>query len=836
VQRAAERKERAAKKAAAKKAAAEKRRVRIQTLSKEKQIKQLKRYWGKDFDTERAAKDPTYFKQRLDAMVANPKSGMVSQRRTARRGTSGGGSPAGKPLNEKDRKYLRETRALMRTQTWKANKKRIGEEVADLVWKQGLDPKGKKGRKELRRLLKLKKKAFDRDLKETGIKDPTKMEFIYNPDTKTAREVPKPKPETKPTKAPKLSRKQRRALKKQGNLKPLSYDPEKHAPDPRKRFKLTQARIIRDAPYQYSRTLPLDQIPKITPAPKLDGKPQEGPLKPVSPPPTKPVVAPAPATPKGQAKPLPRRRSRATMPMVRSPRQFIDRAITPAPAPKLSSPAPQGPLKPVSPPQAQPVVAPVPKGTLPVKKSNWDEFDLFKGKLSAEERADIPKKDFAIPSKADDAEEKKERGNYPIPDIEHARLALAMVAKHGSPSKQAMVRAAVYEKYPELDKRKEDLDKSHWDAFDLEKGMGLATTVGTSAAKAVAKQAMKPAPIKWGPQKPLDPSSWKTAPRVEIQKMSPKSGKSYFQLRYGDDPDNLGDPINFKTGREAHKYSSLIQRTVPKRTTPRVSGAATPPIKKSLTFSGVEAMSDSNWDIFDLSKGMGMPSQPEGREEPEEREEKKKAEPNPNEMLERHMSEKDEPPVQKSMDPVLAARMHQVAITRRGANVSPQAASVGAFNNTIAKSFAPSPTPYVEDMVKAAPVAKASPQPMSRDRFKELTRSKGGREEMKIPGAPQDSKETKAMQAKMKGGSKAAPKKTGTGILDAIQAGIKDLKDAEKDAPKFKPLTRKSPSKHPMEDVFGTKPEKAGEFAGTSIKPGGSMSRVATNPRPPVKK
>ncbi|MEO7235974.1 MAG: hypothetical protein ABIW80_11455 [Lapillicoccus sp.] len=42
--------------------------------------------------------------------------------------------------------------------------------------------------------------------------------------------------------------------------------------------------------------------------------------------------------------------------------------------------------------------------------------------------------------------------NYPIPDIEHARNALARVAQHGSPEEQKQVRAAVEKRYPSLKK------------------------------------------------------------------------------------------------------------------------------------------------------------------------------------------------------------------------------------------------------------------------------------------------------------------------------------------------------------------------------------------------
>ena len=85
---------------------------------------------------------------------------------------------------------------------------------------------------------------------------------------------------------------------------------------------------------------------------------------------------------------------------------------------------------------------------------------LLKGVLSTKAREKLKQKQFALPSRADDKEEKGESGNYPIPDLSHARSALALVAIHGSPSEQAKVRAAVYKKYPQLDKRKEETEKS----------------------------------------------------------------------------------------------------------------------------------------------------------------------------------------------------------------------------------------------------------------------------------------------------------------------------------------------------------------------------------------
>lgn len=67
------------------------------------------------------------------------------------------------------------------------------------------------------------------------------------------------------------------------------------------------------------------------------------------------------------------------------------------------------------------------------------------GELSTEQRARLPRSDFAIPDKAPGP------GSYPIPDEAHARDALARVAANGDAEEQAKVRAAVKRKFPEIE-------------------------------------------------------------------------------------------------------------------------------------------------------------------------------------------------------------------------------------------------------------------------------------------------------------------------------------------------------------------------------------------------
>jgi hypothetical protein len=63
------------------------------------------------------------------------------------------------------------------------------------------------------------------------------------------------------------------------------------------------------------------------------------------------------------------------------------------------------------------------------------------GKLTYQERKNLPKSDFIFPA------QKK----YPIPDASHARNALARVAQHGTPEQKTKVKSAVHRKYPSIE-------------------------------------------------------------------------------------------------------------------------------------------------------------------------------------------------------------------------------------------------------------------------------------------------------------------------------------------------------------------------------------------------
>jgi len=69
-------------------------------------------------------------------------------------------------------------------------------------------------------------------------------------------------------------------------------------------------------------------------------------------------------------------------------------------------------------------------------------------KLTWRQRKRLPKSAFVFPEKAPGP------GSYPIPDLAHARNALARVAQHGTPYEKKKVREAVYRKFPQLRKNK----------------------------------------------------------------------------------------------------------------------------------------------------------------------------------------------------------------------------------------------------------------------------------------------------------------------------------------------------------------------------------------------
>src|SRR6185312_12660366 len=67
---------------------------------------------------------------------------------------------------------------------------------------------------------------------------------------------------------------------------------------------------------------------------------------------------------------------------------------------------------------------------------------ILMARLTYAQRKALPKSDFAVPSTRNGG-----KGGYPIPDVSHARNALARVSEFGSPAEKAEVRAKVHREY-----------------------------------------------------------------------------------------------------------------------------------------------------------------------------------------------------------------------------------------------------------------------------------------------------------------------------------------------------------------------------------------------------
>jgi hypothetical protein len=94
-------------------------------------------------------------------------------------------------------------------------------------------------------------------------------------------------------------------------------------------------------------------------------------------------------------------------------------------------------------------------------------------KLTYEERNALPRTIFAL----------KMAGKYPIPDISHARNALARVSSFGSPGEQLQVKYAVYQHYPELKPRDVDINLLKSQLMPEEPAVNIKNEAGNQPTK-----------------------------------------------------------------------------------------------------------------------------------------------------------------------------------------------------------------------------------------------------------------------------------------------------------------------------------------------------------------
>ncbi len=70
-------------------------------------------------------------------------------------------------------------------------------------------------------------------------------------------------------------------------------------------------------------------------------------------------------------------------------------------------------------------------------------------RLTAHERQAMPSTDFALPGHGA-GPKGAGAGSYPVPDAKHARSALSLVSRYGSPGEKVKVRAKVHSKFPAI--------------------------------------------------------------------------------------------------------------------------------------------------------------------------------------------------------------------------------------------------------------------------------------------------------------------------------------------------------------------------------------------------
>ena len=123
--------------------------------------------------------------------------------------------------------------------------------------------------------------------------------------------------------------------------------------------------------------------------------------------------------------------------------------------------------------------------------------------LTASGRTHIKQKNFGIPSKAENKEEKKKSGNYPIHDKAHARAALSYGSRYLSSEEYSALKKRIHAKYPDMGKKQEK-EASLSSFLNKEAGgLSLKRKMKASADRLNARMAGKPAPT----QKPAGVSA-----------------------------------------------------------------------------------------------------------------------------------------------------------------------------------------------------------------------------------------------------------------------------------------------------------------------------------------
>ena len=195
------------------------------------------------------------------------------------------------------------------------------------------------------------------------------------------------------------------------------------------------------------------------------------------------------------------------------------------------------------------------------KKTRKEEVVVEKD-LNAAERRALPDKDFALPGKGK-GPEGKQAGSYPIPDKTHARMALAMVAKHGTSEKKAKVRAAVAKKFPGIKQEEVQLEAK--------------VDTGSAEAKASARNVRNTPP---GKDSKFDTSVFITRkPGESLDSARTRKRREAHAKKRGVKEDKAFDNV-VAALRKKHGEGSVLTKDSPK---PKPQPKAKPKAQKPLT-------------------------------------------------------------------------------------------------------------------------------------------------------------------------------------------------------------------------------------------------------------
>ena len=195
------------------------------------------------------------------------------------------------------------------------------------------------------------------------------------------------------------------------------------------------------------------------------------------------------------------------------------------------------------------------------KKTRKEEVVVEKD-LNAAERRALPDKDFALPGKGK-GPEGKQAGSYPIPDKTHARMALAMVAKHDTSEKKAKVRAAVAKKFPGIKQEEVQLEAK--------------VDTGSAEAKASARNVRNTPP---GKDSKFDTSVFITRkPGESLDSARTRKRREAHAKKRGVKEDKAFDNV-VAALRKKHGEGSVLTKDSPK---PKPQPKAKPKAQKPLT-------------------------------------------------------------------------------------------------------------------------------------------------------------------------------------------------------------------------------------------------------------